>query len=539
MLGAGGGQQVEEVVVRGAGHLGGQGGGEVGYAGVVAHLGGQGPQGGSGVDLGVGNGRLGGPAVEREAHGGPVPAGQAGQPLVGEHEQGFVLLNQFVLPQGAEHLVDPAQGYAAHQSGQLLPDAPGPGGQQVENVLLGAGQLGRQGRCQLLGRLRHGGLHVRGVERVRVGPGVVAQERVGRLQQAFRPRQDAGQGCVGRDFHWRVFAQAAAALLPDEAGVVSGQQFSLGGREGPAVLRGAAQGADGPAGDEGPLAAGEMLDAPEPVAQVGAGQRRTLTYDANGAAPGQSDQQVVGAVAVVVHSHGVLARVGVGHHCGDAVEDGGGVQPLGQQPEPLLRNRVGPQQVPAALGGGAGGGYAFLRGEAPALGARPQGSQVVRHGVHQATLCELVQPFPQRGCGNAPEAGQFVHGGQGRGAQQQQRVLEAPAQGTQGRVGTQALQVDDDLQRGRLDVPDALADGVQDGGGDGASGVAPFQVAPEGVAGHAQSLGGLLLSVPPLVGAHVVADGVLESLLVFLRRAVGRYRRYRRCRLLCRQGDSS
>ena len=141
MLGAVGGQQVVEVVVRGAGRPGGQGRGEPGYPIVVARLGGQGPQGGAGVDLGIGDGGLGGPAVQSEAHGGPVPAGQAGQPPVSEHEPGSVLQRQFAFTEGTEHLVDPAQGDAVHQSGQLLPAAPGPGGQQVEDVLLRPGQL--------------------------------------------------------------------------------------------------------------------------------------------------------------------------------------------------------------------------------------------------------------------------------------------------------------------------------------------------------------------------------------------------------------
>ena len=98
------------------------------------------------------------------------------------------------------------------------------------------------------------------------------------------------------------------------------------------------------------------------------------------------------------------------------------------------------------------------------------------------------------------------------------------------------LQVDDDLRGGGLDLLDAAADGFQDGGRRGASGMAPFQVAPEGVAGHAQRFGGLLLSVTPLVGVYVVAGGIVEILPVFLRCVFGRCRR---CRLLFRQGDSS
>ena len=191
--------------------------------------------------------------------------------------------------------------------------------------------------------------------------------------------------------------------------------------------------------------------------------------------------------------------------------------------------------MPVALGGGAGGGDAFISGKVAALGAGTQDTQVVGHGVRQAAFGEPVQPFAQGGCGNAPEAGQLVHGGQGRGAQQQQGVLQSPTQGTQGRVGTQSLQVDDDLQRGRLDFPDALAHGFPDGGGHGASGVALFQIAPQGVAGHAQGLGGRLLSVQTLVDPHVFADGVVEIGLV----RVDALGHRRRCRLLRLQVNSS
>ena len=148
-------------------------------------------------------------------------------------------------------------------------------------------------------------------------------------------RQDVRQAGVGCDEHGRVLAQAAAALLPDHAGVISGQQLTFRRHEGPAVLRRVAQGADGPAGslvgvgqyqrEKGPLPAGKMLYATQPVAQVETGQSRSLADDADGASSRQGEQQVVGAVAVVVHPHGVPARVGVGDHGGDAVEHGDGV----------------------------------------------------------------------------------------------------------------------------------------------------------------------------------------------------------------------
>ena len=163
-----------------------------------------------------------------------------------------------------------------------------------------------------------------------------------------------------------------------------------------------------------------------------------------------------------------------------------------------------------ALGGCARRSDALLRRDVPALRPSPQHAQVVRHGVHKAPLSELPQPFAERGGGNAPKAGQFVHRGQRRGAEQQQRLLEALAQGTQGRVRPQTLQIDDDFQRGRFYCSDAPADGVQDGGGHGAPHVALFKETPEGVAGHTQVLGCLPPSMPPHVGAHVVPDGPHE-----------------------------
>ena len=42
---------------------------------------------------------------------------------------------------------------------ELLTGAQGPGGQQVEGVFVGAGQLHREGSDKLVSRLRHGGLH--------------------------------------------------------------------------------------------------------------------------------------------------------------------------------------------------------------------------------------------------------------------------------------------------------------------------------------------------------------------------------------------
>ena len=107
----------------------------------------------------------------------------------------------------------------------------------------------------------------------------------------------------------------------------------------------------------------------------------------------------------MVHAHGLPVRVCVGDHGGDAVERSHGVQPLGQQPEPLLRHRVLAQEVFSAVLNPPSGDDALPRGEVPALRARPQDAQMVRDGVHEAPLGELAKPLSQRGGGDAPEAG--------------------------------------------------------------------------------------------------------------------------------------
>ena len=86
---------------------------------------------------------------------------------------------------------------------------------------------------------------------------------------------------------------------------------------------------------------------------------------------------------------------------------------------------------------------------------------MVRHGVHETPLGQPLQPVSKRGGWDAAEARQLVHGGQGGGAQQQDRLLQPLAQGAQGGVRPQALQVDDDLERGRLNRRYVPTDGVQ------------------------------------------------------------------------------
>ena len=131
-----------------------------------------------------------------------------------------------------------------------------------------------------------------------------------------------------------------------------------------------------------------------------------------GRPPGQGEQHDVGDVAVVVHAHGITVRVSAGDHSGDAVEHGDDVQPLGQQPEALLRNRAGRHHVCAALRGCASGGDALFRGEVPALRVSPQRAQMERHEVHQPPLGGLAKPLSNRGDRNTPEEGKLLHGGQ-------------------------------------------------------------------------------------------------------------------------------
>ena len=66
---------------------------------------------------------------------------------------------------------------------------------------------------------------------------------------------------------------------------------------------------------------------------------------------------------------------------------------------------------------------------------------MVGHGVHKAPLGQLPQPVSERGGRDALEAGQVVHGGQGRRAEQQDRLLQPLAQGVQVGVGRQAGEV--------------------------------------------------------------------------------------------------
>ena len=158
---------------------------------------------------------------------------------------------------------------------------------------------------------------------------------------------------------------------------------------------------------------------------------------------------------------------------------------------------------------------------------------MVRDRVHKAPLGELAKPIAERGNRNAAEAGQLVHGGQGRGARQQERVLKALAQA--GGAGCRPIRspVVGQPPLGRLPEPrfgnqrlpsgfqflDAAAHAFQRRAGDGPPRVAPLQEPPEGVAGHAEVPGGTVASMPHSVGPHVGTDRPLK-VRSSLRRAV-------------------
>ena len=139
--------------------------------------------------------------------------------------------------------------------------------------------------------------------------------------------------------------------------------------------------------------------------------------------------------------------------------------------------------------------YALLRREVPPLGRDPRADRWWETESTRPRSASLSSRSRSVDAGRRPKRASSSTVARGAAHKQKQRVLQCPAQGTQGRVRPHALQVDDDLQRGRFDVPHPAAHLVQDGGGHGAPVVAPFQVEPQGVAGHAQGLGGLLLTV--------------------------------------------
>ena len=560
--GPGGGQHLQHLVVPGFGGLGGEPGGAGGDGVLMVLLRRQGAQGGSSVDqrpAPAATAPSGAPAAQGHSYCQAVPACQVAQAVIGEDVASPLFVRQGQVSQGLEHLPGPTSGDAPHQPGELLGRAEGPGGQQVQGLLLGGGECHCQAVLHLPRRVGHQGPQSVGVEGVRVGlglalgtGGLVPGLGVAAVQVVPDLGQDVGQGHFGCDGNHG--GHAVAALLPGHGLVISGQLLSLGGHEVEPVRHGMAQGAHGPAvglvgagqhqGGRGLLAVGEILGGSEAVAQVGGGQRGPLADDAQGASLGECNQGVVGSLAVVVHPDGLAAGVGVGDESGDVIDHGHGVQSFGQDAEPLPGHRVLAEETLRAVFGFACGDYACFRGEEAELGTRTQVGQAVGHGVDQALGRQPVQLVAQGGLGNPSEAGQFLHGGQGRGAQQQESVLLAFGQPMLGRAAflqlrqgvvhlpqqlPLALGAGDQLLGGRVNGLWVVAHGPGHGAGQGAAQVSPFQEAPEGVAGDAEALGRLGPAMPQGVGPHVVADGVVEGGR-FRRRVPGRHRR---CRYPC------
>ena len=217
-------------------------------------------------------------------------------------------------------------------------------------------------------------------------------------------------------------------------------------------------------------------------------------------------------------------RVCIGDHGDHAVERGHGVQPLGQQPEPLLRHRVLTEEALRAMLDPPSGDDAPLCGEVAALGVRPQAAQVVRHGVHKTPIGQLPQSVAQGGGGNAAEAGHLVHGGQGRGARQQERVLKTQGQadGTGRRFLGRGVIGQPPLRRlpktrpgnqrlpGRFHFLDAAAHAVHDRAWNDPPRVTPRHEPPQGVAGDAEDPGRTVAPVPHRIGPHVGTDRPLK-----------------------------
>ena len=69
-----------------------------------------------------------------------------------------------------------------------------------------------------------------------------------------------------------------------------------------------------------------------------------MSDDPDGAVIAHCEQRIVGPAAVVVNSQRSPVLICDGNKRGDVVNDGDGVQSLGQQAEPLTRNRAESQE---------------------------------------------------------------------------------------------------------------------------------------------------------------------------------------------------
>ena len=144
---------------------------------------------------------------------------------------------------------------------------------------------------------------------------------------------------------------------------------------------------------------------------------------------------VVRPLAVVVDAQRLPVGVGVGDEGGHLVGDGDGIEALGEEPEPLAGDGVQTQHVVQSLGRLPGGGDARRGREVALLRAGAQLRQAVLAGVGQAPLAELRQSLAQGGGGDALDARELVHAGEGRRAERQERLPQAGRQALDGAAG--------------------------------------------------------------------------------------------------------
>ena len=88
----------------------------------------------------------------------------------------------------------------------------------------------------------------------------------------------------------------------------------------------------------------QPIHAPETVAEIASREHRPLSDDPDGAVIAHCEQHIVGPAAVVVNSQRSPVLICDGNKRGDVVDDGDGVQSLGQQAEPLPRHGTKPQE---------------------------------------------------------------------------------------------------------------------------------------------------------------------------------------------------
>lgn len=143
-----GGQQETDIVIAGEPGFGGQRGSEVGYAGVMIGLGLHRTEGSAEVGdarrIAVRE-RFCAPAVEGLADGGAVTAGEVREGLLTEDMAMLIGVDKPLLLERLQDLIDAALGDAAQQTGELVGGGQRPIREDIEGVLLSAGQSDCQG----------------------------------------------------------------------------------------------------------------------------------------------------------------------------------------------------------------------------------------------------------------------------------------------------------------------------------------------------------------------------------------------------------